>query len=39
MFIMFPQIKIFEKYKAIFNSVVVDVGVYGISWKDEFDIE
>lgn len=39
MFEMFPQMQILEKDKALFNSVVVDTGGYGISWNDDLDIE
>ena len=39
MFSMFPQMQILEKDKALFNSVVVDPGGYGISWNDDLDIE
>mgnify|MGYP004535916501 CR=1 FL=1 len=39
MFKMFPQMQILEKDMALFNSVVVDTGGYGLSWNDELDIE
>lgn len=39
MFAMFPQMQILEKDKALFNTVVVDTGGYGISWNDDLDIE
>lgn len=39
MFKMFPQMQILEKDRALFNSVVVDTGGYGISWNDELDID
>lgn len=36
---VFPQFKIFEKDKCLFNNVKVDVGGYGISWNDELDLD
>ena len=39
MFTIFPQMQILEKDKALFNSVSVDTGGYGVSWNDELDID
>lgn len=36
---VFPQFKIFETNKQLFNSVKVDVGGYGISWNDDLDLD
>lgn len=36
---IFPQFKIFDTDKELFNSVQVDVGGYGISWNDELDLD
>lgn len=36
---VFPQFKIFETDKQLFNSVKVDVGGYGISWNDDLDLD
>lgn len=36
---MFPQFRILEKEKYLFEEVQVDVGGYGISWNDELDID
>lgn len=36
---MFPQFRILEKDKYLFEEVKVDVGGYGISWNDELDID
>ena len=36
---VFPQFKIFENKKQLFNSVKVDVGGYGISWNDDLDLD
>ena len=38
LFLVFPQFKIFEKEKELFEKVVVDDGGYGISWNDELDL-
>lgn len=35
----FPQMKVLEKDRKLFNSVQVDTGGYGISWNDELDID
>ena len=34
----FPQFKIFEKNKSLFNQISVDTGGYGVSWNDELDL-
>ncbi len=39
LFINFPQFKIFEKEKKLFQNVKVDAGGYGISWNDELDLD
>lgn len=36
---VFPQFRILEKEKYLFEEVQVDVGGYGISWNDELDID
>lgn len=36
---MFPQFEIFEKDKALFNQVQIDVGGYGIFWNDDLDLD
>ena len=36
---VFPQFRILEKDKYLFEEVKVDVGGYGISWNDELDID
>ena len=36
---VFPQLRILEKEKYLFEEVQVDVGGYGISWNDELDID
>lgn len=36
---VFPQFKIFETDKQLFNSVKVDVGGYGISWNNDLDLD
>ena len=36
---VFPQFKIFETDKQLFNSVKIDVGGYGISWNDDLDLD
>lgn len=36
---VFPQFKIFETDKQLFNSGKVDVGGYGISWNDDLDLD
>ncbi len=39
LFTVFPQFKMLLKVKNLFESVVVDVGGYGISWNDDLDID
>lgn len=36
---MFPQFEIFEKDKALFNQVQIDIGGYGIFWNDDLDLD
>lgn len=36
---VFPQFEIFEKDKALFNQVQIDVGGYGIFWNDDLDLD
>ena len=36
---VFPQFRVLEKEKYLFEEVQVDVGGYGISWNDELDID
>lgn len=36
---VFPQFKIFELDRVLFQQVQVDVGGYGISWNDELDLD
>ncbi len=36
---VFPQFKVFENDKKLFNQVCVDAGGYGISWNDDLDLD
>lgn len=36
---VFPQFEIFEKDKALFNQVQIDIGGYGIFWNDDLDLD
>lgn len=36
---IFPQFKVFETDKKLFNQVQVDAGGYGISWNDDLDLD
>ena len=36
---VFPQFKLLEKEKYLFEKVQVDIGGYGISWNDELDLD
>lgn len=36
---VFPQFKVFESDKGLFNQVQVDTGGYGISWNDNLDLD
>ena len=36
---IFPQFKVFDINKKLFNNVRVDAGGYGISWNDELDLD
>lgn len=36
---IFPQFKVFDIDKKLFNNVQVDAGGYGISWNDELDLD
>lgn len=35
----FPQFKVFDADKALFDKVQVDLGGYGISWNDDLDLD
>lgn len=39
LFCEFPQFRVFESDKALFECVQVDVGGYGISWSDQLDLD
>lgn len=39
LFPIFPQFKMFEKIKGLFQSVKVENGGYGISWNEELDLD
>ena len=39
LFDVFPQFKDFEVIAGLFEQVKVDVGGYGVSWNDEFDLD
>ena len=39
LYCIFPQFKIFETDKHLFESVTVDAGGYGISWNDNLDLD
>ena len=35
----FPQFRVFETDKSLFQQVQVDVGGYGISWNESLDLD
>lgn len=39
LFDAFPQFKMLQKVKNLFEDVSVDAGGYGISWNDELDLD
>ncbi len=39
LFSKFPQFRLFESERDLFESVKVDEGGYGISWNDELDLD
>ena len=39
LFSVFPQFKMFEKVRGLFECIKVDAGGYGISWNDELDLD
>ena len=39
LFSVFPQFKMFEKVRGLFECIKVGAGGYGISWNDELDLD
>lgn len=39
LFVVFPQFKVLQETKDLFESVTVDQGGYGVSWNDDLDLD